>query len=113
VIGDSVWQPADGEIDGALKFDGIDDYLSTDFVLNPMERTFSIFAWIKGGVPGQVIISQMAGTGSAGSTWLGTDPSEGKFIASLTHAVLSLKSDVVITDDQWHEIGFVYDGSSK
>jgi hypothetical protein len=113
VIGDSVWQPADGEIDGALKFDGIDDYLSTDFVLNPMERTFSIFAWIRGDVPGQVIISQTAGTGGAGSTWLGTDPSEGKFMAGLTHAVLPLVSESVITDDQWHEINLVYDGLSK
>ncbi len=71
------------------------------------------FAWIKGGAPGQVIISQTAGTRSEGSTWLGTDPSEGKFMASLTHEVLPLKSDFVITDDQWHDIGLVYDGSSK
>jgi hypothetical protein len=55
----------------------------------------------------------MAGTRGAGSTWLGTDPSEGKFMASLTHAVLSLKSESVITDDQWHDIGLVYDGASK
>jgi hypothetical protein len=113
VIGDAVWQPSGGQVRGALAFDGIDDYLSTDFVLNPMEGTFSVFAWIKGGAPGQVIISQTAGTGGAGNTWLGTDPSEVKFMAILTHAVLSLKSDVVITDDQWHEIGLVYDGSSK
>ena len=72
-----------------------------------------VFVWIKGGAPGQVIMSQTAGTGGAGSTWLGTDLSEGKLIAGLTHAVLPLKSDAMITDDQWHDIGLVYDGSSK
>jgi hypothetical protein len=48
-------------VDGALECDGIDDYISTDFVLDPEDGSFSVFAWIKGGVPGQVIIlKQMA-----------------------------------------------------
>jgi hypothetical protein len=113
VIGDAVWQPGGGQVSGALAFDGIDDYLSTDFVLNPMDGAFSVFTWIKGGAPGQVIISQTAGTSGAGSTWLGTDASEGKFMSGLTHATLQLKSDYVITDDHWHDIGLVYDESSK
>lgn len=117
VIGDAIWQPDGGQVNGALAFDGIDDYLSTDFVLNPMDGAFSVFAWIKGGAPGQVILSQAdttTGRGvKPGSTWLGTDPSEGKFMAVLTHAVLPLVSESVITDGQWHDIGLVYDGSSK
>ncbi|MHC4594939.1 MAG: Kelch repeat-containing protein [Planctomycetota bacterium] len=111
--GEPVWQPGGGQVSGALAFDGIDDYLSTDFVLNPLDGVFSVFAWIKGGAPGEVIISQTAGIGGAGSPWLHTDPSEGKLMASLTHELLPLKSEFVITDGQWHDIGLVYDGSSK
>ena len=117
VHGDPAWQPEGGIVDGALQLDGIDDYVSTDFVLNPADGAFSVFAWIRGGAPGQVILSQADTTTERGvkpgSTWLGTDLSEGKFMAGLTHALLLLKSDFVITDDQWHDIGLVYDGSSK
>ncbi len=117
VTGGAIWQPDGGQIDGALQLDGIDDYLSTDFVLNPMDGAFSVFAWIRGGAPGQAVLSQADTTtelgARPGSTWLGIDPSEGKLIAGLTHAMLPLKSDFVITDEQWHHIGLAYDGSSK
>jgi hypothetical protein len=117
VFGNAIWQPADGQVRGALAFDGIDDYLSAGFVLNPMDGAFSVFTWIKGGAPGQVILSQVDAPTERGvkpgSTWLSTDASEGKLMAGLTHAVLPLKSDFVITDDQWYEVGLVYDGSSK
>jgi hypothetical protein len=66
--GDPNWQPTAGKVDGALKFNGIDNYISTDFVLNPVSGSFSAFAWIKGGAPGQVIICQTDGT--QGSAWL-------------------------------------------
>ncbi|MHC4581645.1 MAG: Kelch repeat-containing protein, partial [Planctomycetota bacterium] len=59
--GNPIWQPDGGIVAGALQFDGIDDYVSTDFVLNPTEGKFSVIAWIKGGVPGQVIIAQHPG----------------------------------------------------
>ncbi len=48
------WLPTGGAVEGALQFDGIDDYVSTPFVLNPADGAFSVFAWI----PGQVIIFQ-------------------------------------------------------
>jgi len=69
--GEPLWQPAGGRFDGALEFDGTDDYISTPFVLNPAIGSFSAFAWMKGGAPGQVIISQ---TGNNGGTWLGVNP---------------------------------------
>ncbi len=58
VTGDMLWQPDGGMVKGALLLDGIDDYISTPYILNPSEGAFSIFAWIKGGAPGQVILSQ-------------------------------------------------------
>jgi N-acetylneuraminic acid mutarotase len=81
-VADAVWQPEGGHVDGALQLDGIDDYVSTDFILNPADGAFSIFAWIKGGGPGQVIISQANGAGT-GRSWLCTDLSEGKLMTKL------------------------------
>ena len=44
LIGDPAWQTEGGMVAGALQFDGIDDYISTDYVLNPEEGAFSAFA---------------------------------------------------------------------
>ena len=118
LVGNPIWQPNDGIVGGALQFDGVDDYVSTDLVLNPADGAFSIFAWIKGGAPGQVIISQ-ADTNvdtprgpkvAPGSTWLGVDASFGTFMTGLGQTPYTLLvSESVITDAQWHRIGLVYD----
>jgi len=44
--GNPVWQAAGGKIDGALVFDGIDDFVSTPLVLNAADSACSTFAWI-------------------------------------------------------------------
>ncbi|MHC4558224.1 MAG: Kelch repeat-containing protein [Planctomycetota bacterium] len=113
VNGETNWQPTNGKVDGALKFNGADNYISTDFVLNPVSG-FSAFAWVKGGEPGQVIISQAdkrAGRNIIpGSTWLGTDPSDGKLTTSIMDLYFPpLESESIITDGQWHHVGLVYD----
>ncbi|GAG24989.1 unnamed protein product, partial [marine sediment metagenome] len=72
------WQPTSGMIDGALELDGIDDYVSTEFVLNPADGPFSVFAWIKGGAPGQAVLSQIGGV-----NWLCTDSIEGNLMTEL------------------------------
>ena len=110
LYGNPVWQPADGKIDGALQFDGIDDYASAGFVLNPSSGPFSAYAWIKGDTPGQVIISQTDGTGFGG-TWLGADQANGKLFTNLMY--FELASESVITDEQWHHVGIVWDGSRR
>jgi L-ascorbate metabolism protein UlaG (beta-lactamase superfamily) len=123
--GEPAWQPAGGKIDGALQFDGIDDYISTDFVLDPADGAFSVFAWVKGGAPHQVIISQadiLAGRSiKPGSIWLCVDPLDGKLMtfcglagagSPIPPAPL-LVSESVITDGQWHHVGFVWDGSYR
>jgi hypothetical protein len=114
LYGGPVWRPADGKVDGALQFDGIDDYVSAPYILDAGAGAFSTFAWIKAGTPGQVVISQAdqtIGRGvRAGSTWLGTDLSGGKLITGLMGTVFGpLESDSVITDGQWHHVGLVYD----
>jgi len=112
VIGEAIWQPRGGTIDGALQLDGIDDYVDTPFVLDPADGKFSVFAWIKGGAPGQVIISQ-----TGGANWLYADSVEGSLMTELTNSGRSsvgpLLSQANITDGEWHRIGFVWDGSYR
>jgi hypothetical protein len=103
------WQPEGGKTGGALLLDGVDDYVSTAFVLDPAAGPFSVFAWVRGGAPGQVILSQQAG-----ANWLkaGTTASE------LTTELKSVRggplaSPAIITDDAWHRVGFVWDGSNR
>jgi len=101
-------QRADGKAAGALQFDGIINYLSTDFVLNPADGQFSLFAWMKGGAPGQVVMAQTDGV-----NWLCTNPSEGSLMTELKGSARSskpLQSQTVITDGDWHHIGIVWDG---
>jgi len=119
LIGGPVWQPDGGIVGGALKFDGIDDYVTTDFVLNPADGAFSVFAWIQGGAPGQVIISQIDGNG-IGETWLGTDNISGNLMTGLVPQKIGwvnprpLVSEFIVSDDgQWHHVGFVWDGSYR
>jgi len=109
--GDPQWQPASGKVAGALQLDGINNVLSTDFVLNPADGQFSVFAWIKGGAPGQVVIAQTDGV-----NWLAAHPSEGSLMTELQGANRfsePLLSQTVITDGNWHHIGLVWDGYSR
>jgi outer membrane protein assembly factor BamB len=105
---DPVWHATDGKVDGALELDGIDDYISTPFVLNPADGSFGIFAWIRGGAPGQVILSQISAL-----NWLLADSVDGKLMTELRDSGRfggALLSQIVITDGQWHRIGLVWDG---
>ncbi len=114
VMGEAVWQPEGGWSGGALLFDGIDDHLVTDFVIDPSRGPMSIFAWIKGGAPGQAIVSQGMSNPMFGSTWLGIDPEDGRLVTGHMYPIVPLlESDVVITDDQWHRVGLVWDGTFR
>jgi hypothetical protein len=114
VMGDPVWQPAGGQVDGAIQLDGLDDFVIVSPILNPAEGPFSILAWIRGGAPGQVVLSQMGGV-----NWLSTDPLDGKLMTGLVPPPVGqfitqpMESESFITDGQWHRIGFVWDGSYR
>jgi len=113
--GNPIWLPDGGKRSGALMFDGIDDYVSTDFIFDPSKKVFSIFAWIKTGAMGGVIISQTEIYGS-GRSWLCTDSSEGKLVSRLRipgRGSSPITSEFVVTDNQWHHVGFVWDGSYR
>ena len=114
LYGGPIWQPTSGKEGGALQFDGADDYISTPFILDPSKGSFSAFAWIKGGAPGQVVLSQsdtvVRNTTQLGNAWLWADSSYGRLITRLMHPPFDpLMSESVITDGQWHHVGLVYD----
>jgi len=113
VVGDPVFVDGPPGYGRAMDFDGIDDYVSTPFVLNPADAEFSVFAWVKGGAAGQVLISQ-----ADGANWLSADPSYGKLMTGLRPPAgrivpPPLASEFVITDGNWHRVGFVWDGSQR
>jgi lysophospholipase L1-like esterase len=106
-----VWQPDGGLVDGALQLDGVDDYVLTGFGPNPEKGSFSVLVWIKGGAPGQAILSQMGG-----ANWLCADASDGNLMTELRssgRAGKPLQSQTNITDGNWHRIGFVWDGFNR
>ncbi len=110
VIGDLLWRPESGKVLGALELDGTDDYISTPYVLNPSEGAFSIFAWIKGGAPGQAVLSQVGNT-----NLLSTDISDGSLMTDkgAGRNAHTLLSQTIITDGSWHHIGLVWDGVNR
>jgi hypothetical protein len=65
-----------------------------------------------------VIISQTDGVGT-GETWLGMDTLGGNLMTGLMPLPLGrfkpepLSSEYVITDGEWHHIGFMWDGSYR
>jgi hypothetical protein len=108
--GDPIWEPAGGHIDGALCWDGVDDYVGTPFVLNPGDGQFSVFAWVNGGAPGQVILSQRG----EGANWLMAAAPNGELMTELTSGRGGpLASAGVVTDGAWHHAGYVRDGSNR
>ncbi|UCG59344.1 MAG: hypothetical protein JSU70_07500, partial [Phycisphaerales bacterium] len=109
---DLLWRPDGGKVGGALELDGIDDCLFTTFSLDPAGTSFSVFAWVKGGAAGEVIVSQ-----GGGANWLSADPS-GNLMTSLSAPAgrfppEPLVSESIITDDDWHRAGFTWDGSAR
>ncbi len=112
LMGGPVWQPDGGMVAGALQFDGIDDYIRTESVLNPANGKFSVVAWIKGGSPGQVVLSQ-----SGAVNWLCMDSVEGYLMTELKGSGRNkgdaLSSPAIITDGNWHRIALVWDSSFR
>jgi hypothetical protein len=110
LMGGPVWQPDGGMLGGALLFDGIDDYVKTPPIGPSLEgspfTSFSVFAWVKGGAPGQIIITQILA-----NNWLSVDPFGGYLMTASNNDHLS--TQVQVTDGQWHRVGFVWDAEAR
>jgi subtilisin family serine protease len=110
LIGNPTWQPTGGNLGGALQLDGVDDYVSTAFVLDPAAGPFSVFAWVKGGAPNQVLIAQ-----SGGNNWLMTGPSGTlrTMLGQSARGGVWPTTSAVIADGAWHHVGLVWDGMRR
>ncbi|MFC1634854.1 LamG-like jellyroll fold domain-containing protein [Planctomycetota bacterium] len=110
VVGDPVWLPDGGMAGGALQFDGDGDYVSAPYVLPSGSKSFSIFAWIKGGAPNQVILSE---SGMYGDFVLQADFIAGNLMTSLYCGIDNyLFSEAPIIDGQWHHVGLVWNNDA-
>ena len=111
LVSEPRWQPQGGRIGGAILLDGRDDALLTELALNPRDGPFSVFAWVKGGAPGQVILSQQAG-----ANWLMADAITGTVMTELRgggRVSSTLSSKTIIADGNWHRLGLVWDGANR
>jgi len=110
VIGVSAWQPQGGIVNGALELDGT-TFVVTDPVIDPSAGPLSVLAWVKGGAPGQAVIAQ-----EAGANWLMFAQATGALMTELQSGgrrSKALCSDAIITDGNWHRMGFTWDGSAR
>ena len=115
--GDPTWQPAGGRVGGALHFDGVDDYISTDPIINPAEGAFSVFCWVQGGGAAQIIVAQTDDDeGGVGAVWLGCDAA-GHLLTTLSSTGRKttgpLVSTHILSSQAWHHVGLVWDGSRR
>ncbi len=112
LVNGPAWAPQGGIVNGALRFDGVDDHVVTEPALNPADGPFSVLAWIQGGAPGQVVISQ-----ADGANWLTIDAAAGTLATELAPVqrtkVPPLVSDVIVTDGIWHRVALVWDGVAR
>ena len=111
LFGEPVWEPDGGVVGGALLLDGIDDCVVPTFTYDPSDGPFSVIVWMKGGAPGQAILSE-----PRGPDWLSLDPQTGHLMTELTELGRTggpLSSQAVIDDGNWHRTGLVWDGSNR
>ena len=118
VQGDTQWLATGGQVNGTFRFDGISNYMDVPLVIDPADSPFSVFAWVCGGRPGQVILSQ-----TEGMDWLMIDAESGALKTELTQPTKNIRgkltegpaltSSVMITDGNWHRVGLVRDGVER
>jgi hypothetical protein len=111
LLGDPAWQPSGGKLGGALLFDGVGACVNASFVLDPGAGPFSVFAWVKGGAPGQTVLSQ-----GESVNWLMAEAVTGALMTGLGSSGRKgrvLGSQAPITEGNWHRVGFVWDGSNR
>ena len=111
VYGTATWQPLAGRVDGALEFDGVDDYvLIADY---PKFNTFTVTAWVYADTrPAWASIVNNWGDAMAGQFHFGLG-SDGK----LDLEVFQPGGNIFVTDsvefpvNSWQHVAAVADGS--
>jgi hypothetical protein len=107
----ATWRPDAGMVGGALELDGVTGSVVTGSVAELGTGPFSVIAWVKGGAPGQILLSHNGTT-----EWLMANPIDGSLMTKLTSNGQPLSigtSEAVITDGKWHRIALVWDGADR
>ncbi len=108
LLGGAAWIRDTERSNEVLELDGLSGAVILPAGFDPAEDPFSLLVWIKGGLPGQVIVSQ-----EDGSDWLLADPVHGYLktdIRRVGRKVGPVTSQAVVTDGLWHRVGLVWDG---
>ncbi|MFC1603822.1 hypothetical protein ACFL5F_02235 [Planctomycetota bacterium] len=101
--------------EGTVAYDsaGTNEGAEAGNILNPAECPFSTLALVKGGVPGQIIISQPMGMDwSKGFNWLLTRPegylmSEFKCFGENLVLGFDILTSVLLNDGQWNHVDLI------
>ncbi len=99
-----------GRYGQATLFDGTDDFLSTDSVLDPSTGSFTAASWfyVTDTDNAPILLSQLDGSG-IGRTWLGLH-TDGTLSSYLGNSYLTGITSV--TTNQWHHAAVTYDGAT-
>jgi hypothetical protein len=105
LYGDPQWMPSEGHSKGALFFDGVDDYVMTDFagVSGGASRTCSAWVETKDSTRDKVILSW--GAALQGQQWLLGIFASGEL--TLYSGGPHIKTKAVINDGEWHHVAAV------
>lgn len=100
----------DGRYNRGVAFDGTDDYLQTDFVLDPSNTNFTAALWfnVNDLISTRNIMQQADGSGT-GRSWLYVNTS-GTLATSLGGSEIA--SSVTVGGNEWHHAAVTYDGSA-
>ena len=108
------WRPLGGQVNGALEFDGVDDYIDLGN-LDVYGNKLTILAWFKADSLGESrIISKANGTSTASHWWmLGNYYGKLRFRLRTDGTTQTLVSgSVVVSAGVWTHAAAVYDGSN-
>ena len=118
IKGEATWLATEGQVNGTLQCNGKSNYVEAPLAIEPADNTFSVFAWVKGGMPGQVILSQ-----AEGMDWLMIDAEQGTLKTGLTQPAINIRGNITegptltssatITDGNWHRVGLVRDSVER
>lgn len=107
LVGDPEWLPAEGYRQGALFFDGQDDYVKVDDICDTIaNHDFTVSMWMKSGTKNaQQFLCAFNGATGENRLLFGRDGSADDIIG--IHDNGWHKSDIQAFDGTWHHVAFV------
>lgn len=117
VWGDPQWLPAGGQVEGALSFDGVDDYVQTGDSASALQisNDYTLSVWVKASSSQKSWAGIISKTNSSGSTnhWTLQFNSSSPKELVIYHPTNKWSTGIKISDiaDQWHHIAVTRSGN--